>query len=174
MQTKKRKSESITVGITELQFKDTLAKYVSNINRLQSIEAEMNEALEKVKAEFEDDIELITKEQDLLFSTVKGYVVANQASLIGKDRRSFETLNAKIGFRTSTPKVALIRGWKWEGVLEAALTLAPVFVRTVNEVNKDAILQYTADDSESLLSSIGVKVTQDEKFFIDAKKEEVQ
>lgn len=89
-------------------------------------------------------------------------------------RKSIDFVSGVLGFRTGTPKLALLsRRWTWEKVL-AGLKLRRLvdFVRTKEEVNKDAILEtYTpgSPHDDSTLASWGVRVTQDESFFIEPK-----
>ena len=88
-----------------------------------------------------------------------------------KGRKSIDFAAGTLGFRTGTPKLKLLRGWKWDKVLAAIKTLGLPFVRTKEEVDKEAII--TAATTENLNPreqlAIGVKVDQDESFFIEPK-----
>lgn len=90
-----------------------------------------------------------------------------------KGRKSLELTSGVLGFRTGTPKLALLsRAWNWDKVLEKLRTMASRFIRTKEEVDKDAILgEYSAlpdkDDANDMLAPWGIKVTQDESFFVD-------
>jgi phage host-nuclease inhibitor protein Gam len=77
-------------------------------------------------------------------------------------------LNAgTIGFRTGTPKLALLsRAWNWEKVLQAVQGMLPNFVRNKPEVDKEAILGQR-DELAYILPSVGLKVTQAESFFAE-------
>ncbi|MDR3427826.1 host-nuclease inhibitor Gam family protein [Silvimonas sp.] len=93
-----------------------------------------------------------------------------------KDRKSIVFLSGTLGFRTGTPKLALLsRAWKWEMVLNAVLARAFAFTRTTTELDKEAILAFAASepDKEALetkvLKPIGVKVVQEESFYVEPK-----
>ena len=92
-------------------------------------------------------------------------------------KKSIAFLAGTLGFRTGTPKVALLsRAWTWGKVLEAINARAFQFVRTSEEVDKDAILAFVASPQDAtdaaniernVLTPIGVKVVQEESFFVE-------
>jgi phage host-nuclease inhibitor protein Gam len=89
-----------------------------------------------------------------------------------KGRKSLDLASALLGFRTGTPKLALrSRAWNWDSVLAAVKAAARRFVRTKEEVDKDAILGEFAAGAidDATLATLGVKVTQDEYFFVEPK-----
>jgi len=86
-----------------------------------------------------------------------------------KGRKSIEFANGTLGFRTGTPKLALAsRAWNWEKVLSAVQSILPSFVRGKLEVDKEAILGQR-DGLAEILPRVGLKITQDETFFVDPK-----
>ena len=90
-----------------------------------------------------------------------------------KGRKSIEFLSGTLGFRTGTPKLALLsRGWTWEKVNEAVGKLLPNFIRNRPEVDKAAIIGQR-DELGEFLPRVGVKVTQGETFFADPKLTDV-
>ena len=94
-----------------------------------------------------------------------------------KARKSIAFLAGVLGFRTGTPKLALLsRAWNWDKVLEAVQARAFSFTRTKVELDKDAIITFaaastTAEDraqvESNVLRPIGVKIVQDESFFVE-------
>ena len=99
-------------------------------------------------------------------------------------KKSIEFAAGTLGFRTGTEKVSLLsRAWNWEKVLDAIKARAFQFVRTKEEVDKDAILAFvrdckTAEDREqttlNVLKPIGVKIEQEESFFVEPKLTETE
>lgn len=170
----KRVSVSATAGITQLQYEEALAKYAAKDAEKCKIEAEIDAQLTEIRQEYESDLNLIVKEKDLLLATIHGYCVRNRDSLfIGK--KSLDTLHGTLGFRNNPPSLTLLKGFKWEIVLEnlkeKKLT---AYVRTVEEANKEKLLADREKEGVcNLFPELGVKVSQDEKFFIELKKEEV-
>jgi phage host-nuclease inhibitor protein Gam len=86
-----------------------------------------------------------------------------------RDRKSIQFVSGVLGFRTGTPKLALLsRAWTWKKVLAKVSTLLPGYVRKNPEVDKDAILASRHEAiMVSTLPTVGLKVVQDETFFID-------
>ena len=96
-----------------------------------------------------------------------------------KGRKSVVFLSGTVGFRTGTPKLALLsRAWNWDKVLEAVQSRAFSFTRTSTELDKDAILAFAAGSTdaadkqateEKVLRPIGINVIQDESFYVEPK-----
>jgi len=169
----KRVSVSATAGITQLQYEEALAKYAAKDAEKCKLEAEMDEALTEIRSEYDADLNLIVKEKELLLATIQGYCVRNKESLfVGK--KSIDTLHGKVGFRTNPPSVTLVKGFKWEQVVENLKEQKLTgYVRTIEEADKDKLLADRQKEGVcNLFPVIGVKVSQEEKFFIELKKEE--
>jgi phage host-nuclease inhibitor protein Gam len=89
-----------------------------------------------------------------------------------KGRKSLQLVSGTIGFRTGTPKLALLsRAWTWDKVLHTISCikdLAAAFIRTKQEVDKETILgTWGKVEDHDQLRSIGLRITQDESFFIE-------
>jgi phage host-nuclease inhibitor protein Gam len=172
MGTSKRKSQSVTAGITSLQYDEALAKYAANDAKICGLTAEMDEHITAIREEYDTDLNIIGAENALLLAVIKGYCVQNQESLfVGK--KSIDTLYAKLGFRKSTPSLKLLKGYKWEDVVENIKGILPAYIRTVEEADKEKLLADREKEEVSKhFTAFDVKVSQEEKFFIDLKKEE--
>jgi phage host-nuclease inhibitor protein Gam len=84
-----------------------------------------------------------------------------------KGLKSLRLTAGTIGFRTGTPKLALIsRAWNWEKVLAAVQRSLPNFIRSKPEVDKESIIAQR-DEIAFALPMCGLKVTQDETFFAE-------
>lgn len=143
-------------------------------NKLEAVEAKMNEKLNKVKSEYQDAITELKEEleepQEVLETFAK-----EQKSSWGK-KKSIELLHCIIGFRTGTPKVVKDKKFTWDAVLELITknSMLKGFVRSKEEINKEAILAEKNEDVLKLLKEeCYVEVDQDETFFVQPKKEEV-
>ena len=90
-----------------------------------------------------------------------------------KGRKSLELTHGTLGWRTGNPKLKLTRGSSWEAALTIVETISKFahFLRVKKEVNKEAILAAASQEtiSEAELKQIGVKVVQDESFFVEPK-----
>lgn len=91
-----------------------------------------------------------------------------------KGRKTIEFVSGKLGFRTGTPKLALLsRAWTWDKVCRAVEQFLPNFIRNAPEVDKEAIIAQRAE-VEFILPKCGVKVVQGESFFVEPKLTEVE
>jgi phage host-nuclease inhibitor protein Gam len=90
------------------------------------------------------------------------------------EKRSLETLHAVIGWRTGMPTLKTLAGWTWDRVLERLkVSLYHGYIRTKEEVDKQGILgdrQVLGD----MLPKMGMRVHQEEAFFVEPKLEEVE
>jgi phage host-nuclease inhibitor protein Gam len=92
-----------------------------------------------------------------------------------KGRKSIEFLSGTLGFRTGTPKLALLsRAFTWDKVRDLVAQIMPHYIRTKLEVDKEAMLaDYGVSEDKGVTADkfkrAGVKVTQDEAFFIEPK-----
>lgn len=78
-----------------------------------------------------------------------------------------------IGFRTGTPKLKTLRGFTWPSVLNLVRELMPDYVRTTHEVAKDKLLNdRLVPEVNSMFTRIGVKVEQEETFYVEPKPQE--
>ena len=85
-----------------------------------------------------------------------------------KGRKSIDFAAGTLGFRTGTPKLKLLRGWNWKKATDAVCQFLPNFIRSVPEVDKEAIIGQREELAE-ILPRVGLKVDQDESFFIEPK-----
>jgi phage host-nuclease inhibitor protein Gam len=85
-----------------------------------------------------------------------------------KGRKSLDLVSGTLGFRTGTPKLALLsRAWNWDKVLAALRVGAVKYIRRKEEVDKDAILG--ANLPATAWQPFGVKIVQEESFFVEPK-----
>lgn len=86
-----------------------------------------------------------------------------------KGRKSLDLAAGTLGFRTGTPKLALLsRAWNWKKVTDALMLHLPNFIRSVPEPDKESLLAQR-EELAPMFPLIGVKVEQGESFFIEPK-----
>lgn len=114
-----------------------------------------------------------------LTAQLQAWAEANRAVVFAK-RKSLVWPGGKFGFRTGTPKLCLLnRKWSWDSVLTKVKALVPDWVRTKEELDKEAVLaDHATDDVHQAtaeeLAKMGMKVTQDEGFFVEPAIESVE
>jgi phage host-nuclease inhibitor protein Gam len=83
-------------------------------------------------------------------------------------RKSIPLLSGTLGFRTGTPRLALMsRTHTWDGVLDLLHDKGWTgFIRTRTEPDKESLL---AQRDRCNLGEVGLKVVQDESFYIEPR-----
>jgi phage host-nuclease inhibitor protein Gam len=174
MATAKRVTKVVVKNVSLDDAQQASAEYASVQTKLELIEAKMNQDINKVKDKYKEEI---TELQDKLVKPreILEVFAKEQQPSWGK-KKSMELVHTIIGFRTGQPKVTKDKKFTWEGVLELMKKNRAFkgFVRVSEEVNKEAILQ---EKNEAVLNQLKeecyVSIEQDEKVYVEVKKEEV-
>jgi phage host-nuclease inhibitor protein Gam len=88
--------------------------------------------------------------------------------------RTMELTHGKLGYRKGQPTLKLLNGFNWEGVLQYLKEAkASGYIRVKEEVNKETLIQDRAKIGPESLAEMGVKVVQDESFFVEAKVDDL-
>jgi phage host-nuclease inhibitor protein Gam len=89
--------------------------------------------------------------------------------------KSLDLVHGIIGWRTGQPTLKTLSGWTWDRVLEKLKTLGWLpYVRTKEEVNKQQIIADRETIAPEDMRAIGVRVIQDESFFVEPKLAELE
>lgn len=130
--------------------------------------------IKAIEDEYKGRLGDIDEQLQLRTESVKAWADANPSEFAGA--RSIELTHAVVGYRTGQPQLKTLSGWTWDRVLEKLRDLAiwRPYIRTKEEVNKAQILadRDTLDIAE--LKAVGMRVVQDEAFFVDPKLEEIE
>jgi phage host-nuclease inhibitor protein Gam len=168
-------SKKVIQNVSLERAQDASESFAQTFNKLSKVQVKMNEEINRVRSKYQDEItelqEALEEPQEILEVFAK-----EQQTNWGK-KKSMELLHTVIGFRTGTPKVCKSKKVTWEGVLDLVKknkTLAKLFLRQTEELNKEAILS-TKDESilGQLKEEAFVFIDQEEKFYVDAKEEVV-
>lgn len=105
---------------------------------------------------------------------VRTWAEGNESEFDG--RKSLETAHGVIGWRTGQPTLKTLAGWTWDRVLERIKSLKALghYVRAKEEVNKQAILSDREGMGPDALRAIGLKVIQEEPFYVEPRLEETE
>lgn len=99
--------------------------------------------------------------------TLATWAESNPSEFNGK--KSLECLHGTCGWRIGQPTLKTLSGWTWDRVLEQLQHGGCKYIRTKQEVNKQALLS----DRETLdLRAFGVRFIQDEPFYVEPKIED--
>lgn len=142
-----------------------LAKHA---NTKRSLITERDAQVLEVNAQYEGPLADLDKQIEQHTDTLRVWAESHPEEF-SKGRKSLEMTSGALGFRTGTPKLALLnRAWNWEKVTEAVERWLPNFIRTKPEVDKENILGQR-DELGPMLARCGLKVTQGESFFVEPK-----
>jgi phage host-nuclease inhibitor protein Gam len=161
---------------TEVTFDNAQAasqQYAVTSNKLQKIEAKMNEEINKIKSKYQDDINELT--ESLVEPMEMLQVFAQEQKESWGKKKSIELLHCTIGFRTGTPKVTKDKKFTWDGITELVRKLFPNLVRVKVELDKENIIAMRDEASfAQVKEKCYIDVEQDETFFVIPKVEELQ
>jgi phage host-nuclease inhibitor protein Gam len=165
---KNRIKKSLTPAVQSRADAETRMFHLAEAaNERQALIAEMDEQLLAIKKEYEADIGQLELRIGEATADLEAWALAHPEEF-GK-RKSIEFLSGVLGFRTGTPKLALLnRSWKWETVTAAVERMLPNFIRSHTEVDKQAILGQR-DELAEFLPGVGLRVVQDDGFYIEPK-----
>ncbi len=157
---------------TRAEFDAALERIAKQEAQLRLLVAARDKAVQAVQAEHEPKIAATNSVIEMLTLQCEKYAEDNRAALLPTDRKSDETTFATFGFRLGNPALKLLNSkWTWDKVLVAikASALFKQYVRIVaEEVDKDGI-KGNKDLKDADLATVGLRIEQPEKFFIDPK-----
>jgi phage host-nuclease inhibitor protein Gam len=131
------------------------------------IQAAMNDEISKIKARYEEQAQPHNEAIARLLDGLHLFAEQNKEALLTGKLKTIQLTTGTIGWRTGTPKVS-IKGV--DSVMERikAMNLDNLFIRTKEEINKEAMLE----NRDAAMSIPGVTITQQESFW--AKPYETQ
>jgi phage host-nuclease inhibitor protein Gam len=127
----------------------------------------MDKEIAAIRTRHEPALSQIADELKQKTAAVQEWAEANPAEFA--KRKSIDFTSGTIGFRTGTPKLALLnRRWNWATALQAVQNWLPNFIRSVPEIDKEALLaQRDEQIIRETLPKVGLKVVQDESFYVE-------
>src|SRR5579872_475937 len=166
-----RVSKDVVAGVTEDQYLYALSQYAAADARACRLIALMETELAAVRDRYDGRHATLQANMGRHYEVVEAYAKEHKHTLFAQ-RRSTGTIYGTIGFRLGTPRLKLMPGATWDAVLSNLRSLLPQYVRTTEEPAKDRLISDRArEEVAAVLPQLGVQVVQDEKFFIEVKKE---
>ncbi len=170
---KTREKKTVYTGITSEQMEQAFADYAKADARQQKITAEMDIQMAKIREKWQDELTKLAETKETSFDILQAYATEHRDELFTK-RKSLETTHGTMGFRTGTPALKTLKGFTWESVKNLLKEFLPDYVRTKEEADKEKLLADREKEKvAALFPKVGVKVTQDEAFFVELKKEDL-
>lgn len=155
---------------------DTQAQFEATVDQIcklqldrEALVTDRDRLLADIQEEHTPRIEAIGQEISAKLVLCEKFATTHRETLFGKLKSAASSLGL-FGFRTGNPKLVLLnRKWKWDDVLQALKSLGKdALIRRKEEPDKEALKKL--DDAE--LASIGLRIDQEETFFIEPKRED--
>jgi phage host-nuclease inhibitor protein Gam len=168
----KRISKTVIAAVSRDQFDEAMAGYATADAREAAINAKLDEQFTKLREKVADELATLKETKDKSMEVLETYCKENKDTQFA-DRRSMDTAHGEVGFRLGTPALKTRKGFTWASVLELVKVHLPAYIRRKEEVDKESILaSRNQPEIIGMMPSIGVEVVQEEKFFVNLKKEE--
>ncbi len=167
-----RTTEKTVVGVRQSEAEQAAHDYAKISNRIDKLTADMNDKITAIREKYEPEITELTQDLEEPKNVLKSYAIEQRGSW---SKKSIELFNCEIGFRTNPPSVTKDRKTQWAFIvgLMKKNRLLKAFVRVKEDVDKEAILKLR-DDAKYMkaVNGVGIRIEQDEVFFVEAKKAE--
>lgn len=184
-----RQKKTVIQGVTREAADEAFASYAKANASINKIQAEMELKCSMIREKYQSQLGALMCDRECAFDTLQAFATENQSELFSK-KKSFEMAHGVIGFRTGTPKLKTLKGFTWASALELVKTFLPGYVRQTVEIAKDKLLAdrdledvgVPAGDAagtaagmamSEAMSKCGIQVVQDETFYVEPKKEEI-
>lgn len=155
------------------QAEDTLRQVAEITLQRNQAQIDMDREITAIRERYEEAIGDANKSLEEKTELLRSWSESNPSEFNGL--KSLELVHGLIGWRTGQPTLKTLSGWTWDRVLEKLKTLLRTdYIRTKEEVNKQAIIADRETLTPQGLRDIGVRVVQDEGFFIEPKLEKLE
>lgn len=164
---------------THEELERTMGEYAAAQIGLERSKAEMEARILEVRKEFETELAALKLAAEAPFKQLELWARTHPEEF--RDRKSVELVHGTIGYRTGMPRVTVKRGTDEDGLCKTLESHGfDLVVRTVRELDKAEIIRLAGSEkeverhfAEDLARDFGLKVSQTERFFADAKEETV-
>jgi phage host-nuclease inhibitor protein Gam len=151
------------------QFDSTVDEICKLQLDLEVLVADRDRLLNDVRQEHDPRIESLRESITAKLVLCEKYATVHRATIFDKLKSAASSL-ATFGFRTGNPKLVLLsRKWKWDDVLKALVSKGLAhLIRTKQEPDKEALKKLSDEE----LAGIGLRIDQEETFYIEPKRDE--
>ena len=167
-----RTKKTIICNVTEQERDIAFATYATADAMQAKINAAIDIQFTKIREKNADELSRLQETKDAQFEILQSWAMEHKHEF---DKiRSRALTHGVIGFRTGTPKLKTVKGFTWNAVLEVLKVKMKQYVRTTEEIAKDMILANRDNEEVAKdFQSCGFTVVQDETFFVEPKKEDL-
>jgi phage host-nuclease inhibitor protein Gam len=170
MRTKKK----ATVLINKEELPEQMRKFAFATSRIKAIEAEIEIEKQSLVKKYGAKLLVLNQDRDDAVDALQAFAEHHRDELF-TTKKSMDLSHGIIGFRKGTPKVDKDKKAKsWEEIIAEVKLIDEIFIRKSEEVDKEQIIAHRDDDEVmEKFEAIGIRVKQDDNFFVEAKVEEL-
>lgn len=183
---KSRKTEKAKPPV--LQTREGMEAAVNDYTQFKlkhlAVTAKMEQEKAAVEKKFQEELNALGREIETTFASVQNYCVLHRAELVTDDKKSFDTVSARVGFSLTPHRVEKRSAKETFGAIAKRL-LGLVFmdgdkvildceqyVREADpDLDKNKLLADRSKIPQAFQVAMGIKFEQDENFFIEPKSE---
>ena len=153
---------------------DQVEVFIGGLGRMQArrdeILADMDRAIAAIRDEHREELAELDADIAVELKLLESAAIANPDQFV--EKKSVELLTGTLGFRTPTPSLKTLAKYTWERVLKTLKARKLKAFYVVREsVNKEAILAEREKLGEKGLAALGLRISQDETFYVEPKRE---
>lgn len=161
--------KKLVVGMSREQVEDVVREMCLAQARLDEQMARMNEELARVRTHYQAELSELGGRYLDLEARARAWADGNPAEFA--ERRTLMMVHGTLGYRLGQPALKTVKGVTWDKALALLKANLPHYVRVREEPDKEALLadrEVLGDD----LRTLGLRVEQAERFFVEVNKEE--
>lgn len=167
-----RQKKVVVTDVSHTEMERAFGVYASADAEEQSILAEMEKEIVALRQAKAPRLEELKAQKEESFEVIQSYATENRSTLFTK-KKSIDTPYGTCGYRTGNPKLKTLKGITWNAVKMLLNAKFPQYIRTEIEIAKDMLLaDRDKDGIAEIYAYAGVKVEQDETFYIETKRED--
>ena len=158
--------------LPDIRSREEMERLVGEIaalkNQQTQAQAEIDARILRIREEREVELSALAEQLDEKTEMSLRWAAANSAEFGA--RKSIVMTHGTVGFRTGNPKLKPVTKFTWAKVLETiqrSATFARSYIRTKPEVDREKLLADRDDLGVDGLKLLGLKVVQEESFFVE-------
>jgi phage host-nuclease inhibitor protein Gam len=190
MSKKREKRTVITEEITMEKAEQYFAEYAGADAKIGELTSKMDVEITRIREKYQGRLAELSDTKEQAAQKLQHFAESRRQELFIK-KKTLDLLHGSIGFRTGNFQLKTLKGFTWDAVRNLVKEFLPDYIRTKEEVDKESLLAdrsaaLDTDDEatlalpeeqrpkvSSLFEKCGVRVAQEETFFIEPKKEEL-
>ena len=159
-----------TEDISTSRFEEVLAQYAAAYNRETAIKKWMELEMTRIKDTYTQELLHLQRTKTSQEAVIRTFCKERKQVLFAR-RRRYITAYGTVGFRLGTPRLQPLEGHTWESILQQVKVWLPAYIRPAETIAKDMLIADRATAAVApLLEQVGLRVVQEEIFFIEVKQ----